>query len=233
MRDMAKDIKPFVKQVLGMAAKDAHAEMATTLDGMCEDLMPIRPQLAGNVKHIRTLLKVGAEKNVDTDGFGLAMSKKLDKLHGRLVEEDGKWAAFKKEMEAEEAKHNKKAVLSAKAKAQAGSFSSGRTGYRERDDRWHQRAASFRGRGGRNGSGGQQRGNRSFLDSDSEEDPKSEKMVRLARQVKNDLFEFVPRDQRPRDGCFGCGADHRFSHKCPKFDKVREKVQKAKERAEN
>lgn len=231
MRDMAKDIKPFVKQVVGMAAKDAHAEMATLLDGVCEDLLPIRPQLAASVQHIRSLLKVGAEKNVDSDGFGLAMSKKLDKLHGRLVEEDGKWAAFKKEMEAEEAKHNKKAVLSAKAKAQASNSSFGRAGFRDRDDRSNQRAANFRGRG-RGGGGGQRGSSKSFLDSDSEDDPRNDKMVKLARQVKNDLFEFVPRDQRPREGCFGCGDDHRFSHKCPKFDKVREKVQKAKDRAE-
>lgn len=240
---MAADIHPFVEEVIGMAARDAHARMSTLMEEMSQDLVPISTALAAKAREIRDILKIGAEKDTDKDGFGLALSKRLESLHGRLLEEDAKWSQFRKEMEAAESRHNKRAVLAAKAKERKqdapGSHRRDRaskrsSSFRDRDRDRSGRDRDHRGRPNRDqrpsrgndrereGRRGRDRDTRSFLDGSSDSD--GGRPDKELETLKRDLMKLVPKHKRPSSGCYACGDDHFFSEKCPKYEQTRKKV---------
>lgn len=209
-------IKPFVKKVVGASAKDSQGMLSSMLHDMQKDLMPMNKTLAASTKRIRGLLKMGAEKEEESDGFGLAISRRLDKLHDKLVEEDAEWHTFKKEMDAAESKHHKKLVLKAKASAKHDRASGA-------GDSKPSRTTVFKEKQKKQKQGGSR-----FLDDSSDSDGGMSKVVRA---VKRDLLNLIPKDERPSSGCYACGGDHKFSHSCPKFEKARKKVNERKEAA--
>lgn len=205
----ADKLKPLVKAVRKASGAEAHAMLFTVVSTIVTDMEGVLPKAVEQAGEIRTLITVGSAKNIKQDGFGMALSEKLDKLHTTLVEfKDAKlWAKFTKKMDAAAKKAATKKIREGKAIQ----FSRKDHGSDSEESRGKGNGSHSRGRGEyrqRQSGGSYERDDRdgpsmtdvrAFLKSDGNKAPHSE-------------------------GCWGCGGDHNFNKNCPEFADIRKRT---------
>lgn len=219
-------LSPFIKSVKDMDGKEAHAALFALLTKMQKRASHFAPSLQEKVEELLALLTTASAKDQAAGKFGLAISKRLDEVHGLLVNDGPVWTKFRKEMDSVEKRHLNLDILKAKVKTKkdrSGSEPSFRPAERREPPKGKAKLSSPGKRGHRDAGHG--RGRTGSPDNNSSDDE-------LA-PLRLNYFKYVPEDKRPHSkGCYGCGDRTHVLHQgCPGLQKFKDLVEKHKRRA--